>query len=98
MGDPPMRKALTTLEFLSQDKRTRELYEACQKALLTYTTDVEGAREDGWIKCREEGREEGERTKALAIARNLLQTGMDLARIAHVTELTPTEVARLRDE
>ena len=31
--DTAMRKALTTLEFLSQDEEARQLYEARQKAL-----------------------------------------------------------------
>ena len=92
MQEPAMKKAITTLEFLSQDERARQLYEERQKAWMTYTADVEGAREDG----REEGREEGEHRRAVATARKLVAIGMDVKQIAEVVELPLDEVQAMR--
>ncbi|RIV25707.1 Rpn family recombination-promoting nuclease/putative transposase, partial [Alicyclobacillaceae bacterium I2511] len=90
MAEPVMQKALTTLEFLSQDKRTRELYEQRQKGLQTYAADMEGARE--------EGREEGEHLRAQFTARNLLAMGMEVEAIARVTDLPILEVEKIQRE
>ena len=80
MQEPAMKKAITTLEFLSQDERARQLYEERQKAWMTYTADVEGARE------------EGEHRRAVATARKLVAMGMDVKQIAEVVELPLDEV------
>ena len=88
MQEPAMKKAITTLEFLSQDERARQLYEERQKAWMTYTVDVEGARE--------EGREEGEHRRAVATARKLVAIGMDVKQSAEVVELPLDEVQAMR--
>jgi predicted transposase/invertase (TIGR01784 family) len=62
-GDPVMEKALDTLKFLSQDAKTREQYEARQKALHDYASAMRYAedkgREEGLDKGREEGLDKG---------------------------------------
>ena len=88
MQEPAMKKAVTTLEFLSQDERARQLYEERQKALMTYTADVEGARE--------EGREEGEHHRAVSTARKLMAAGMDVKQIAEFVDLSVDEVEAIR--
>lgn len=52
MPEPAIKKALTTLEFLSQDREARALYEERQKGLMTYQTDMEGYREEGRLLKR----------------------------------------------
>ncbi|MCY0876657.1 MAG: Rpn family recombination-promoting nuclease/putative transposase, partial [Firmicutes bacterium] len=51
MEEPAIQKALTTLEFLSQDREARELYEARQKAIHDWNSNIQGAQEKG----RQEG-------------------------------------------
>lgn len=84
MEESAFRKALTTLEFLSQDERVRQLYEDRQKALMTYQAEVEEARD--------EGREEGRQESRIAIARKMLAAGMDVGRIAEFVELPVQDV------
>ena len=84
MQEPAIQKALTTLEFLSQDERARQLYEERQKALMTYLADVEGARE------------EGEHQRAVSAARKMLLAEMDVKQIAEFVDLSVDEVEAIR--
>ncbi len=59
MHDPLVKKAVTNLEWLSQDRETRELYEARQKVLRDELSRIEGALRKGREEGRELGREEG---------------------------------------
>ncbi|MFD1677530.1 Rpn family recombination-promoting nuclease/putative transposase [Alicyclobacillus fodiniaquatilis] len=92
MGEPALQKALTTLEFLSQDREARELYESRQKAMNDWISNIEGAREEG----REEGKIEGERMKAFAVARRLLNKGMPIEEVADLTDLTVADIERFQ--
>jgi predicted transposase/invertase (TIGR01784 family) len=100
MQEPALKKALTTLEFLSQDERTRQLYEERQKGLMTYTADVESAREEGHEEGREEGRQEGrqegEHQRAETTARKMLLAGMDVRQIAEFVDLSVDAVEAIR--
>ncbi|WAH39314.1 Rpn family recombination-promoting nuclease/putative transposase [Alicyclobacillus dauci] len=84
MEEPVIRKALTTLEFLSQDAEARRLYEERQRALRDEISAVEGAREEG----REEGR--------LEVARNLLTMGLSVVEIAKATGLPEEDILKLQ--
>ncbi|MDA8192545.1 MAG: Rpn family recombination-promoting nuclease/putative transposase [Thermaerobacter sp.] len=86
MQKPAIQKALTTLEFLSQDEPARQLYAERQKALMTYTADVEGARE------------EGEHQRAVSTARKMLVAGMDVEQIAEFVDLSVDEVEAVRQD
>ena len=96
MQEPALKKALTTLEFLSQDERTRQLYEERQKGLMTYTADVESAREEGHEEGRQEGRQEGEHQRAETTARKMLLAGMDVRQIAEFVDLSVDAVEAIR--
>lgn len=64
---------------------------------------LERGREEGKVAGREEGREEGkaegmqagERNKAVAIARNLIEAGMSQEEVARMTGLTVDEVRNI---
>ncbi|MFD1674396.1 Rpn family recombination-promoting nuclease/putative transposase [Alicyclobacillus fodiniaquatilis] len=84
MGEPALQKALTTLEFLSQDREARELYESRQKAMNDWISNIEGAREEG----REEGKAE--------VARRMLSKGMSIEDVAELTGLGVMEIERLQ--
>jgi predicted transposase/invertase (TIGR01784 family) len=83
MNEPALQKAMDTLEFLSQNEEARRLYDMRQKALHDEASLIEGARE------------EGERTKAVEIARNLLAMGMEISLIAKASGLTEAEIQKI---
>lgn len=85
MNEPMLKKAMTTLEFLSQDTEARRLYEARQKYLHDEASMIEGAKA------------EGERKKAIEIAKNLLDSGVDVAVIASSTGLAKNDIEKLRN-
>ncbi|ADG05586.1 conserved hypothetical protein [Kyrpidia tusciae DSM 2912] len=89
-----MRKALTTLEFLSQDEETRRLYEERMKGLQTYMADIEGARREG----REEGREEGRREARMEMARAMLEAGDNVEKVVRLTKLPREQVEAIQRE
>ncbi len=90
MDDPIMKQALTNLEWLSQDRATRERYEARQKALRDELSRMEGARRQGL--------KEGRFEESLEVARKMLRAGVDLAQIMEWTDLTKDELIRLQSE
>lgn len=91
MEEPAIKKALTTLEFLSQDREARELYEARQKAMNDWISNIEGAREEG----REEGKIQGAQNKAYEVARRMLEKGMPAEEVAELTELSVSEIKQI---
>lgn len=96
MSDPVVKKAVTALEFLSQDERERALYENRQKALRDWNSSLYNAHEEGVEEGMEKGMEKGERHQALATARNLLGMGLSVEQIAQATGLSVAEVEHLR--
>jgi predicted transposase/invertase (TIGR01784 family) len=84
VNEPMLKKAMTTLEFLSQDAETRMAYEARLKFLRDEASRVEGAKAEG----RAEGKEE--------MARELLTLGVDISVIAKASGLSEEEIQSLR--
>jgi predicted transposase/invertase (TIGR01784 family) len=84
-------EAVSRLQELSQDERTRLLAESQEKLRRDIAARVYGAEEKG----REEGREEGWKEAQLAIARRLLDLGISIEEIVKATELTPEEIRTL---
>ena len=99
-GDAVMEKAMTTLEVLSQDERTRMLYEARQKALHDYASAIGNAEERGIEKGiemgigkgMEMGIGKGKLEAAKSIARALLASGIDWDIIAKTTGLSKEQI------
>ncbi|WP_209878692.1 Rpn family recombination-promoting nuclease/putative transposase [Paenibacillus silagei] len=83
MNEPMLKKAMDTLEFLSQDTVARMEYQARMKALSDEKTRIEGARA------------EGERKKAEEIAGKLLAMGLEVETIAKAAGLSVQEVKAL---
>ncbi|MFD1674785.1 Rpn family recombination-promoting nuclease/putative transposase [Alicyclobacillus fodiniaquatilis] len=92
MKEPAIQKALTTLEFLSQDKEIRELYEARQKALHDWNSSIHGAREDGIEEGKAIGKQEGK----IEVAMHMLSKGMSRQDVATFTGLSVTEIEQLQ--
>lgn len=94
MNEPTLKKAMTTLEFLSQDREARRRYEERQKFLHDEASALEWAAEKGMAQ----GIAQGERNKALQIARNLLSMEMEIKAIAQASGLTEKEVLELKSQ
>lgn len=90
--EPAIKKAVTTLEFLSQDEEARRLYEERQRALHDYVSDIEGAREEGI----EKGIEVGELNRARTTAYKMLRAGMDVKQISDFVDLPVEQVEEFK--
>lgn len=103
MNEPTLKKAMDTLEFLSQDREARRLYEERQKYLHDEASMIEWATEKGlaeglekgMAEGLEKGKVEGEHKKAVEIAKNLLEMGLDVDTIVKASGLSKEEVAAL---
>lgn len=78
--EPMLKKAMDTLEFLSQDAAARMAYDARMKALSDEHSRIEGAK--------------SETSKEIAI--KLLERGIDLQTISEATGLLLEEIKELR--
>jgi predicted transposase/invertase (TIGR01784 family) len=88
VNEPMLKKAMDTLEFLSQDAQTRMEYEARLKYLRDEASRVEGAKAEGKAEGKVEGKEE--------MARELLALGVDTSVIAKASGLSEREVNSLK--
>ncbi|MCM3173876.1 hypothetical protein [Paenibacillus sp. MER 99-2] len=104
--EPALKKAMSVLEFLSQDEQARQQYEARQKFLRDEASMIEGAREEGLKKGMEEGikegikegLKEGEAESKRRIAQNMLSMGLDQDTIMKATGLTSAELKEIQEE
>jgi len=83
VNEPALGKAMTALEYLSQDAEARRLYEMRQKALHDEASMLEGART------------EGELAGKLEVALNMLAKGMDTATITELTGFSAEQLGKL---
>ncbi|MEK3922589.1 Rpn family recombination-promoting nuclease/putative transposase [Paenibacillus sp. FSL K6-2393] len=93
MNESGVKKIRDTLEFLSQDREARRLYEERQKYLHDEASMIEWATEKGI----EKGLVEGEKRKAIEIAKNMLSFGIEVSVIAKTSGLSEPEVEALKD-
>ncbi|WP_339240529.1 Rpn family recombination-promoting nuclease/putative transposase [Paenibacillus sp. FSL R5-0517] len=93
MNESGVKKVMDTLEFLSQDREARRLYEERQKYLHDEASMIEWAKEKGM----EKGLVEGEKRKAIEIAKNMLSVGIEISVIAKTSGLTKSEIEALKD-
>jgi predicted transposase/invertase (TIGR01784 family) len=83
--NPEVRRAVVKFRELSADERARDLYERREKARR------DQASREKWA------RQQGEKAKALTIAKNLLKEQMPLDKIVDATGLSREEVENIRD-
>jgi predicted transposase/invertase (TIGR01784 family) len=72
-----------------------DIYEAQEFKIAVDANVLESARMEALEQGKLEGKLEGEKLKALEIAKNLLATGLDIKTIAKLTGLTHTEIENL---
>ncbi|MEK3713513.1 hypothetical protein [Paenibacillus sp. FSL R7-0333] len=91
MNEPMLKKAMDTLEFLSQDAATRMEYDARMKYLRDEASRMNGAKAEGIA----EGIAQGAIREKRETARKLLAMGHDFDFIVKLTELSEKEVQNL---
>jgi len=96
MNEPTLKKAMDTLEFLSQDQEARRLYEERQKYLHDEASMIEWATEKGMQKGLEKGLEKGRTEEKNVIARNMLAMGLEISVIAKASGLSEQDVKLLK--
>jgi predicted transposase/invertase (TIGR01784 family) len=86
--NPMIEKAIEELEYLSQDEKTRQIYEEQLKAEFDYNSGIYAAFRDGELK----GRQEGELTKALETASRMREKGFSKSEILEISGLSETQL------
>ena len=81
---------LPDVRFLSSEER--EKYDESIKAVDDYYSGLYGS----YVEGEEKGRAEGELSKGLEVARNLLAMGMSCSQIIQVTGLTEDQLKPLK--
>ena len=94
-----IREAKSELLRLSANDKERIKYEDRRAALLDKVSALENAEEKG-IKIGKEigkeiGKKEGEKNKAIEVAKNLLESGIDINIIIKSTGLKRSEIEEL---
>ena len=84
---------LPDVRFLSSEEQ--EKYDESIKAVDDYYSGLYGSYIEGEEKGIAKGRAEGELSKGLAVARNLLAMGMSWSQIMQITGLTEEELKPL---
>ena len=90
MNEPILKKAMTTLEFLSQDAEARRLYEDRQKYLHDEASMIEGALAEGEAR--------GEKKKVVEMTKELLKRGVDISIIVEASGLSEDEIVAMKKE
>jgi predicted transposase/invertase (TIGR01784 family) len=82
-----IKDAFDYLQVISKDEEKRLAYEARQMWLMDQRTREEMARE--------EGKMEGEKNKAIEVAREMIYEGDSLEKISRITKLPLTTIQEL---
>ena len=94
-SDPNIVDALNKLDRMF-DEDERAVYEIRAQARADFGSKLDTAMEKGIRRGREEGRkeglEEGRREERLALAKELLCSGMPLEQICAITKLPPEDL------
>jgi predicted transposase/invertase (TIGR01784 family) len=88
-----IKSAYQRLQVISQDDAKRREYDARMKALRDYNQGMLEMEERGI----EKGRAEGSNNRAFDIAKNMLSAGFDVDMVAQMTNLTESQMKKLRD-
>ena len=80
-----IKKAYDLLQIISKDEKARMLYDAREAELRDQLTRIKSAENKG----KAEGKAE--------VARNLLDMGFEISKVAHATGLSEEEVESLQD-
>ena len=94
-----MKRAVKTLEDLSQDEEMRNAIEQTQKNIAEYNARMMEAKKEGLKqgieKGMEKGRSEGIEQSKEEIALNMLKANLDADLISKITGLSKKEIQKL---
>lgn len=93
--DEYIGEAYDELKKLSLDEQKRMEYEARQKAIWDYNSQMKGATEYGLKRRMEQGLQQGERSALQKIIQKKRAKGMSLEAIAEFLEMDPKELLEL---
>ena len=88
--DSYIDEAYEMLKHMSADEKKRLEYEAREKAIRDYHSQMQASREEG----RKEGREEGKKEGVASIITNMLRKGKSPEEIA---DMTGEELEKIRE-
>ena len=98
-GNPVMAKANKVMDIFYLDEQERKRYEAAWEYESDRLSMISESERKGLERGRAEGeargKAEGSRQKALETAKNLLQFGLSVQKIAQATGLTKEDVEAL---
>jgi predicted transposase/invertase (TIGR01784 family) len=86
--DVHMQAAMKTLQYVSADDVTRQVYEARLKTLNDRNSEISAAKEQGF----EKGLGEGAKQAKIEMAKNLLSMQLSIGQIAQATGLPIEEI------
>ena len=83
--DSYIDEAYEMLKHMSADEKKRLEYEAREKAIRDYHSQMQASREEGRKEGREEGKKEGKKEGVASIITNMLRKGKSPEEIADMT-------------
>ncbi|MEA1884320.1 MAG: hypothetical protein U9N62_07380, partial [Thermotogota bacterium] len=86
------------LKTLSADEKLREEYLAREKAITDHFASLKAAEKYGKEVGKVEGREEGERNKAIDASKKMIQDGLSLELISKYEGLSIHELEQIKKE
>ena len=96
---PGLREAKEQLRVLQMNDAERKAYDDYLDTIRTQDSVLDTYRTEGLLEGRmighEEGREEGERNRSIAIAKEMIKMGLDKSIIKQATGLTDDEICSL---
>ena len=98
LNAPCFQKALKVLGKMTFTDEEREAYEGKLKWLRIEASALKKMGEESEARGIEQGIEQGERKKAVAVAKTLLKKGIDIAIIAEASGLSVDELQQLQQE
>ena len=87
-------EAYEMLKHMSADEKKRLEYEAREKAIRDYHSQIQASREEG----RKEGREEGKKEGVASIITNMLRKGKSPEEIADMTGEDLEEIQEIQKQ
>ena len=94
--DSYMEEAYEMLKHMSVDEKKRLEYEAREKAIRDYHSQMQGMREEGFAEGKEQGKKAGEMRKATNIITNMLRKGKSPEEIADLTGEELEEILEIK--
>ena len=94
--DSYMEEAYEMLKHMSVDEKKRLEYEARDKAVRDYHSQMPGMREEDFAEGKEQGKKAGEMRKATNIITNMLRKGKSPEEIADLTGEELEEILEIK--